>query len=141
MKEAADLFKILSVDTRIKIVELLKKGPMTVNALAEALGVTQSAVSQHLRIMKSAGILNNKREGYWVRYGLNEEVLLECRDRMSQVCNCGCEDLCRLDYIVSELMSQECTCGCEGSLESLQRYRDALKGELEEVNKKIKDLK
>jgi predicted ArsR family transcriptional regulator len=57
MKEAAELFKLLSVDTRIEIVELLKRGPMTVNALAEALGVTQSAVSQHLRVLRSAALL------------------------------------------------------------------------------------
>ncbi len=50
MKEAADLFKILSVDKRIEIIELLKKEDLSVNALADALGVTQSAVSQHLRV-------------------------------------------------------------------------------------------
>ena len=55
MKESADLFKILSVDKRIEIIELLKKEPMSVNALSEALGITQSAVSQHLRVV----ILNN----------------------------------------------------------------------------------
>ena len=51
MKEAADLFKILSVEKRIEIIELLKKAPMSVNALADNLGVTQSAVSQHLQVL------------------------------------------------------------------------------------------
>ncbi len=41
MKEAAELFKLFSVDKRIEIVERLKKEPLSVNALAEALGITQ----------------------------------------------------------------------------------------------------
>ena len=92
MKEAAELFKLLSVDTRIEIVELLKGGPMTVNALAEALGVTQSAVSQHLRVLRSAGLVENERQGYWIHYSLNREALERCRQRLNRVCTCGCDE-------------------------------------------------
>jgi DNA-binding transcriptional ArsR family regulator len=115
MNEIAELFKVLSVDSRIKIVEMLKEGPMTVNAIAEKLGITQSAVSQQLRILKSAGIVNHKREGYWVHYSLNEEALVECRDKIEKIC----------------------ACGCAGTLDSMKRYRDALERELKEVEKKI----
>ena len=64
MKKAADLFKILSADKRIEIIELLKKEPMNVNALAEVLGITQSAVSQHLRVLKASGLVRDERQGY-----------------------------------------------------------------------------
>lgn len=90
MKEAADLFKILSVDKRIEIIELLKKEPMNVNALAEALGVTQSAVSQHLRVLKGAGLVKDERQGYWIYYSLNKDVLEKCRQRLNRICTCGC---------------------------------------------------
>ena len=90
MKEAAELFKLLSVDTRIEIIEHLKAGAMTVNALAEALGVTQSAVSQHLRVLRSAGLVENERKGYWIHYSLNREALERCRERLNRVCTCGC---------------------------------------------------
>lgn len=90
MKEAAELFKILSVDKRIEIIELLKKEPMSVNAIAETLGVTQSAISQHLRILKSAGLVKDERQGYWIYYSLNREVLERCRQRLNRVCTCGC---------------------------------------------------
>lgn len=90
MKEAAELFKILSVDKRIEIIELLKKEPMSVNAIAETLGVTQSAISQHLRILKSAGLVTDERQGYWIYYSLNREVLERCRQRLNRVCTCGC---------------------------------------------------
>ena len=90
MKVAADLFKILSDDKRIEIIELLKKEPMSVNVLAEALGITQSAVSQHLRVLKSAGLVKDERQGYWIYYSLNREALEKCRQRLNRVCTCGC---------------------------------------------------
>ncbi len=89
MKEA-DLFKILSVDKRIEIIELLKKKPMSVNALAEALGITQSAVSQHLRVLKSTGFVKDERQGYWIYYSLNRDALEKCRQRLNRICTCGC---------------------------------------------------
>ena len=90
MKQAAELFKILSVDKRIEIIERLKCGSTTVNALAEMLGVTPSAVSHHLRVLKAAGLVTNEREGYFIRYSLNEEALEACRMRLNRVCTCGC---------------------------------------------------
>lgn len=90
MKEAADLFKILSVDKRIEIIELLKKGSRSVNALAEVLGVTQSAVSQHLRVLKAAGLVKDERQGYWIYYSLNKDALEKCRQRLNRICACGC---------------------------------------------------
>ncbi len=90
MKESADLFKILSVDKRIEIIELLKKAPMNVNSLADNLGVTQSAVSQHLRVLKAAGLVKDERQGYWIHYSLNKDALEECRQRLNRICTCGC---------------------------------------------------
>jgi DNA-binding transcriptional ArsR family regulator len=91
MKEVAELFKLLSVDKRIEIIELLKKGDMNVNALAEKLRITQSAVSQHLRMLRAAGLVINKKKGYWVHYSLNREALEKCRQRLNRICTCGCE--------------------------------------------------
>lgn len=90
MKEAAELFKILSVDKRIEIIERLKKEALSVNALAEALGITQSAVSQHLRVLKSAGLVRDERQGYWIFYSLNHDALEQCRQRLTRICSCGC---------------------------------------------------
>jgi len=90
MKKAAELFKILSVEKRIEIIELLKRGAMSVNAMADALGTTQSAVSQHLRVLKSADLVKGERRGYWVYYSLNQKTLEICRQRLNRVCTCGC---------------------------------------------------
>lgn len=90
MKEAAELFKPLSVDKRIEIIELLKKEATNVNAIAEALGITQSAVSQHLRLLKGAGLVKDERQGYWIYYSLNRDALEKCRQRLNRICTCGC---------------------------------------------------
>jgi DNA-binding transcriptional ArsR family regulator len=90
MKKSAELFKILSVDKRIEIIELLKKEAMSVNVLAEALGITQSAVSQHLRVLKGAGLVKDERQGYWIYYSLNRDTLEKCRQRLNSICTCGC---------------------------------------------------
>lgn len=92
MKEAAELFKILSVDKRIEIIELLKKETMCVNALAAALKITQSAVSQHLRVLKSTGLVQDERRGYWIYYSLNRDTLEKCRQRLNRICTCGCSN-------------------------------------------------
>lgn len=90
MKESAELFKLLSVDKRIEIIELLKKEPTSVNALADALGITQSAVSQHLRVLKGASLVKDERQGYWIYYSLNKDTLEKCRQRLNRICTCGC---------------------------------------------------
>lgn len=90
MKKTAELFKVLSVDKRIEIIEILKCGKKCVNALAEELGISQSAVSQHLRILKAAGFVEDDRVGYWVHYSLNQDALEKCRELLGRVCSCGC---------------------------------------------------
>jgi ArsR family transcriptional regulator len=90
MKDSAELFKTLSVDRRIEIIELLKSGPMSVNALTEALGATQSAVSQHLKVLKGVGLVTSERKGYWIYYTLDREVLERCRKRLNSLCTCEC---------------------------------------------------
>ncbi|MBI4666641.1 MAG: winged helix-turn-helix transcriptional regulator [Nitrospinae bacterium] len=86
------MFKVLSVDARIEIIEALKKEAKSVNALAKTLGVTQSAVSQHLRVLKGAGLVKDERKGFWVFYSLNRDALEKCRQRLNRVCLCGCRD-------------------------------------------------
>jgi DNA-binding transcriptional ArsR family regulator len=74
-KELARLLKVLSVETRLRIVQLLKGRALCVNALAARLNVTQGAVSQHLRVMRDAGLVIDERRGYYIHYRLNEDVL------------------------------------------------------------------
>ncbi len=73
--KAAKIFKILSVDTRIHILFLLREKPLCVNALARFLGISPAAVSQHLRIMRESGIVIPEKRGYFVHYRIDENML------------------------------------------------------------------
>ena len=79
----AEIFKALSDPTRLRLVKLLNDckpgicqgGPLCVNALAHQLGVTQSAVSQHLRILRQAGLVRGARHGAFMHYSLDPDGL------------------------------------------------------------------
>jgi ArsR family transcriptional regulator len=71
----AHVFKVLSVTTRVRIVELLRDRPLCVNALARMLEITPAAVSQHLRILRDADIVTAHKQGYFVHYRINEATL------------------------------------------------------------------
>jgi DNA-binding transcriptional ArsR family regulator len=73
--DLARILKVLSVGTRVRIIQLLRSRALCVNALAARLDVTQGAVSQHLRIMRDAGLVIDEKRGYHVHYRLNEETL------------------------------------------------------------------
>jgi DNA-binding transcriptional ArsR family regulator len=65
----------MSVDTRVRMVQLLKRRCLCVNALARSLGLTAAAVSQHLRALRDAGIVTPDKQGYFVHYRINNTVL------------------------------------------------------------------
>lgn len=79
------LLKVLSVGTRVRIVQLLKGRALCVNALASRLDVTQGAVSQHLRIMRDAGLVIDEKRGYFVHYRLNEDTLAAWREEIDRL--------------------------------------------------------
>ncbi|MFW6169985.1 MAG: ArsR/SmtB family transcription factor [Planctomycetota bacterium] len=81
-EQLARIMKVLSVGTRVRIVQLLKGRALCVGALAAQLDVTQGAVSQHLRILRDAGLVAAEKRGYFVHYRLNGPALAECRDQL-----------------------------------------------------------
>ncbi len=74
-QKLARIFKALSVDTRVRMVQLLKDRALCVGALSARLDVTQGAVSQHLRILRDADLVIPEKRGYYVHYRLNEKTL------------------------------------------------------------------
>ena len=75
--DLARIFKALSAETRVRIVQLLHGQPLCVNALAARLEVTHSAVSQHLRILREADLVVARKRGQCVHYRLNEKTVQE----------------------------------------------------------------
>lgn len=68
--------RVLSVETRLRILSLLAKRNLCVGALSCQLGVTQGAASQHLKILRDAGLVTAERNGYYVHYRVDRQVLV-----------------------------------------------------------------
>ena len=87
--DLARIFRALSVDTRVRIVQPLQAQSLCVNALAVRLAVTHSAVSHHLWILREAGPVVPDRRGTWVHYRLNQETMREWAEAAAGVLGRG----------------------------------------------------
>ncbi len=75
LAQAARWFHALSDETRLEIVRRLGAGERCVCDLTDALGAAQSRLSFHLKTLKVAGIVTDRKQGRWVYYSLNPDVL------------------------------------------------------------------
>jgi ArsR family transcriptional regulator, arsenate/arsenite/antimonite-responsive transcriptional repressor len=73
----ARLFHALSDETRLSILERLRFGERCVCELTDSLDAAQSRLSFHLKVLKDAGLVTDRREGRWMYYTLNPEALSE----------------------------------------------------------------
>ena len=71
---------VLADPTRRRVFERLRHGPRAVNVIAAGLPVSRPAVSQHLKVLKSAGLVEERNEGVRRIYSLRREGLLELRE-------------------------------------------------------------
>jgi DNA-binding transcriptional ArsR family regulator len=75
----AEVLRTLSNSRRLEILHLLANGPREVGRLAEEMGISQPNVSQHLALMRSAGLVEFERDGREVRYRLADpEIITAC---------------------------------------------------------------
>jgi ArsR family transcriptional regulator, arsenate/arsenite/antimonite-responsive transcriptional repressor len=92
IESLADIFKALADPTRLRLLQLLSDQSVVfcgggcdgetflcVGALAEKLSVTQSAVSQHLRILRQAGLVRGERRGAYMHYSLDAQGIASYR--------------------------------------------------------------
>jgi len=75
----AEVLKTLANPRRLDILHRLAEGPCEVGRLAEELGISQPNVSQHLSVLRSAGLVDAERDGREVRYRLTDpDVITAC---------------------------------------------------------------
>ena len=76
---AAARFRALGDETRLRLMEVLTAGERSVADLMELLGLGQSLVSHHLRSLREAGLVRDRRDGRWVYYSIAEPALTATR--------------------------------------------------------------
>ena len=87
--EEADVcavFKALASPSRLRIVRLLLQRSFCVHALTSRLSISQPAVSQHLAVLKDAGLVTDDRSGTKVHYTLNRERLAATHRAFADLC-------------------------------------------------------
>jgi ArsR family transcriptional regulator, arsenate/arsenite/antimonite-responsive transcriptional repressor len=99
-EEQTQLFAALSDPTRLRLLHLLchqsTPGCYCVNNLSELLGITQPAVSQHLRVLKSVGLITGEKRGFYMHYQIDPEGIKRCQE----ICSTTLEfpESCSEDY-------------------------------------------
>ncbi len=97
VERLARLFHALSDETRLRIVAKLLSGEQCVCNLTDALEAGQSRLSFHLKALKDAGLVTDRRDGRWIHYALNHEALSgiggllgRVAERAAKVCGAKC---------------------------------------------------
>lgn len=102
------VLKAISDETRMKIIKLLLGHDYCVKGLAKRLGLSESAVSQHVKVMKEAGILVGEKRGYFIHYEVNRAVLLEVAKELEMLA--GGETLSCVATPESACQRERCQC-------------------------------
>jgi len=79
-KKAVALFHALSDETRLALLDQLKGGERCVCELTDAMEASQSRLSFHLKVLKDAGLVKDRREGRWMYYSLSDQVIEELEE-------------------------------------------------------------
>ena len=95
----AQRFRVIAEPMRIRLLDALRDGPLTINELSQALGASQQNVSKHVGVLARAGILAREKEGNRVRCSIADETVF-------QLCELVCGGLHRqvaeLDQLLAE---------------------------------------
>ena len=98
-KQQATLFAALADPTRLKLLQILghqsPPGCHCVNNLSQLMGISQPAVSQHLRVLKSVGLVTGERRGFRMHYQIDTEGLKSCQGILSTTLEFN--DICEKD--------------------------------------------
>ncbi|MEJ5377042.1 MAG: metalloregulator ArsR/SmtB family transcription factor [bacterium] len=85
-------FKAIADESRWRMLEMLLNQDLCVGALARRMGLSEGAVSQHLQVLRKAGLVKGEKRGYWTHYSVDREALLQLArklEAMAQPCQPG----------------------------------------------------
>jgi ArsR family transcriptional regulator, arsenate/arsenite/antimonite-responsive transcriptional repressor len=100
LRSLATLSQALSDETRLRILKLLAQRELCVCELEAVLGMTQSRVSTNLALLRSAGLVRDRRGGRWVYYSLDREALARGLERLAEFLSPG--DLAGIPEMAAE---------------------------------------
>jgi ArsR family transcriptional regulator len=84
-KHYVPIFKAVADETRLKIVEMLSCGEMCACDILESFNITQPTLSYHMKILTECGLVKSRKEGSWIRYSNNEELVFSIKEFWEQI--------------------------------------------------------
>ncbi len=114
----AEVLKVLASPRRLEILHVLADGPMEVGRLATTLGASQPNVSQHLAVLRTAGMVEAERDGREVRYRLADAGVIQACQVMRGVLERRLSRLGQLGRRASAGQDHTSTSAAEAHLES-----------------------
>jgi DNA-binding transcriptional ArsR family regulator len=128
--EIVQILKTLSDETRFELIKLLLTHDFCVGALAQHLRISEAGVSQHLKLLREAGLVKGEKRGYWTHYMVERSRLNELAELLRDLTNllpCS-EGICIKTLNAKNDSHKEgakmCDCKCQ--------YPEKLKGKPEE---------
>ncbi len=85
MAELVEILKALSDESRLKLVELLLRRDYCVGALAKHLSLSESAVSQHLKVLRMADIVKGEKRGYFTHYWVDRDLICRVAEQLKKL--------------------------------------------------------
>jgi DNA-binding transcriptional ArsR family regulator len=79
------VLKTLGDENRFKIIRLLLSHDFCVGAISHHLGISKPAVSQHMKILREAGLVKGEKRGYWTHYVVDRNILNEVGDMLMEM--------------------------------------------------------
>jgi len=145
MNKPVAILKGLADGTRFQIIGLLLKYDLCVGALAHHLGVSKAAVSQHLQVLRKAGLVKGEKRGYWTHYSVEKEVIHQAANDLLEMTNQipGPEDLCFRGYpdekiLCGKEVEKMCKCQCEHPDKLRGKPGECSPGQIEECHGDVK---
>lgn len=115
MENLVKVFKALSDETRIKILILVSNKNICHKGISKHLGISDSAVSQHIKVLKDANIIRGYKEGYYIIYQLNQDIFDICIKFIQSLGNEPSE------YIKEKVNLKDLALGCGCNCKSIKK--------------------
>ncbi|MEW6116010.1 MAG: metalloregulator ArsR/SmtB family transcription factor [Nitrospirota bacterium] len=77
MQDVLNTLKALSDDTRLRILKILERGELCVCDIVASLDTIQPKISFHLKILKEAGLIRDRKQGKWIHYSINDSDMFK----------------------------------------------------------------
>jgi ArsR family transcriptional regulator len=142
------VLKALGDETRFRILQLLLTHDLCVGALARRVGLSEAAVSQHLQVLRRAGLVRGEKRGYWTHYTVDSEALRGLARELEALADRGRSgaSLCFRTALQLEEISQErrisemcCTDCCQHPEKLKGRPEECTPEQIKECHGEVKE--